>query len=103
MQRFGYVFASRMLVDGRLPVMFMYREEAADNDSGWRFFCGLESQDYVDDPANIAIYDVETILAIDGSIRPYLNAVAGTAFERRSPTAPFALASDFDFVPEEDD
>ena len=101
MERFGYVFATRMLVEQRLPVLFMYREEATGDDSGWRFFCGLEDQAYVDDPANIGIYDVETILAIDGSIRPYLSAVPGSAFERHGPGAPFVLASDFDFAPEE--
>ena len=103
MERFGYVFASRMLVDQRLPVRFMYREEASGNDSGWRFFSGLEDQDYVDDPKNIAIYDVETILAIDRSIRPYLSAVPGTAFERKEGSKLFTLVSDYDFTPEEDD
>ena len=51
MNNFGYVFATKMLVEGRRKVRFMYREEPEDpNDSGWRFFCGDEDQEYADNP-----------------------------------------------------
>lgn len=97
MENFGYVFATKMLVEKRLPVLFMYREKGAKGDSGWRFFSGLEDQSYVDDPDNIAIYDIETILEIDESIRPYLNALYGRAYERSDSTEPFRRVSDSDF------
>ena len=69
-------------VKGNL-VGFMYREQP-DNptDSGWRFFAGTESQEYVDDPNNLAIYDVNTIANYDPEISPLLDAPIGSAFER---------------------
>ena len=97
MEKFGYVFATKMLVERRLPVMFMYREEAEGDDSGWRFFSGLEEQDYVDNPENVAIYDIETILDFDGTVLPYLNKPAGCAFERSYSKAAFKEVSDFGF------
>jgi hypothetical protein len=98
MSDFGYVFATRMLVEGEKKVRFMYREkpdEAAD--SGWRFFCGDEDQAYSDTPGNIAIYNISTILGIDGSIKPYLGSAVGTAFEREDDTSAFSVITDFAF------
>lgn len=97
---FGYVMATKMLVEERLPVHFMYREASQGDDSGWRFFCGLEEQSYVDDPANIAIYDIQTILDIDPGVRPYLSSINGMAFERMNDDGPFTVVQDFSFVPE---
>ena len=81
-KNFGYVLASKRLVDEKLSVGFMYRESGSVKDSGWRFFAGDEEQNYVDNPDNIGVYDVLTILEIDGSIRPYLNAPVGDAYEK---------------------
>jgi hypothetical protein len=69
-------------VDGH-RVGYAYRE-APNNlwDSGWRFFSGLESDDYVDDPANFEIYDVNTIVNYDPEILPLLDAPVGSAFAR---------------------
>lgn len=80
---FGFVLATKMLVDGKRKVRFMYHERP-DNpqDSGWRFFCGDEDDEYISDPDNIGVYDVKTILEIDGSILPYLDAPTDMAFER---------------------
>jgi len=100
MKNFGYVLATKMLVDNKRKVRFMYREEAKAGDSGWRFFCGDEDQEYADNPDNIAIYDVQTILDIDGSIRPYLNAPPGTALEREDEGGAFKASADFNFTAE---
>ncbi len=61
----------------------MYRE-APDNevDSGWRFFSGEESQEYVDEPENTSIYDINTIANYDKAILEYLDAAPGSRFER---------------------
>ena len=77
----GYA-TDAITVDGE-PVGFMYREPP-DNpiDSGWRFFAGTESQEYLDDPDNLAIYDVNTIANYDQEIIPLLDAPVGSAFER---------------------
>jgi hypothetical protein len=83
--RGGCFATDRITLDG-LKVGFMYRATPDDaGDSGWRFFSGEESQDYVDDPRNLAIYDVNTIANYDPDIIPFLDAPAGTAFERAHP------------------
>lgn len=69
-------------VDG-LPVGFMYREAPdGPSDSGWRFFSGKESQDYVDNARNIELYDVNTIANYDPSIIPFLKSSIGIAYNR---------------------
>lgn len=101
MTNFGYVLASKMLVENKLPVLFMYREEGTDKDSGWRFFSGLEDQDYVDNPENIAIYDIKTILSIDESVKSYLDSTSPAAYERTSSEENFKLVADFEFENEQ--
>lgn len=50
----GYALASKWLVENNMKVRFMYREEPDDtSDSGWRFFSGDESDEYVN-----SIYEV---------------------------------------------
>lgn len=94
MRAFGYVLATRYLVDNRRKVRFMYREQPDNkDDSGWRFFSGDEDQAYVDDPDHIAIYDIETILGLDRDVEPYLSAPAGSAFEREDTSQGFVLAA----------
>ena len=86
----GACFATdRITVDG-LPVGYMYRE-APDNhmDSGWRFFAGHESEEYLADPNNISIYDVNTIANYDSAIIPHLNSPEGTQLERVPGTSNF--------------
>lgn len=97
MNNFGFVLATKKLVDEKLPVRFMYREKADPGDSGWRFFSGTEDQEYVDDPSNIAIYDVQTIIDIDKSITPYLNSAVGCAFEKEEGSTTFTVVEDFGF------
>jgi hypothetical protein len=61
----------------------MYREEPQEaTDSGWRFFSGTEDQDYVNDPKNTSIYNVNTIANYDKAIIPYLTLSIGTELER---------------------
>lgn len=86
----GYALAPKLLVDGRRKVRYMYRERPDnEQDSGWRFFTGDETDDYVNAPDNIGLYDVNTIAAIDPDIVPFLNRSAGSAFEREDETRPF--------------
>ena len=78
----GCYASDRILVDG-LPVGFMYRIKPTHvKDSGWRFMGGDETQAYLDDPKNWAIYEVNVVCNNDPSIIPYLQAVPGSAFGR---------------------
>lgn len=81
----GYIIASNEVAKERKPVGYLYREEPDnERDSGWRVFSGEETQQYADDPSNFAMYNAETILDIDPSIRVLLGTPAPAAFERDS-------------------
>ena len=89
----GYALAPKRLVNNKLKVRFMYREEPDDDsDSGWRFFSGDESDEYINNPKNIGLYDIETISRIDSDIIPLLSNDVGTAFERETGEEPFRCA-----------
>ncbi len=73
--------SDRITVDGAM-VAFMYRTSPQNrSDSGWVFLAGDESQEYLDDPDNLAIFDVNTIANYDRCIIPLLDAPVGSAFE----------------------
>jgi len=87
--RGGCYATAHITVDG-LRVGYMYREPAdGDFDSGWRFFSGLESDEYANDPENLAIYDVNTIASYDPEIIPFLDSPPGSAFARDGRTGEF--------------
>jgi len=93
--RGGCMASDMITVDGR-KVGFMYREAPDfDEDSGWRFTSGLESQKYTDDPSNWTVYDVNTIANYDPEIIPLLDAPVASAFERAGGTGPFVQAKDW--------
>jgi len=87
----GCLATDKITVDGEL-VDFMYREEPSfDADSGWRFFSGSESQEYVDNADNSAIFDVNTIANYDKAIISYLDLPIGVELERIKGTDKFQI------------
>ena len=82
---YGSCYATdRITVDGA-AVGYCYRETPDDNiDSGWRFFAGDEPPDYIDDPSNLALYDINTIANYDPAVLSVLEAPIGSAYERGS-------------------
>lgn len=79
----GGCIASDRITVGGSKVGYMYREASdQETDSGWRFFSGDESQQYVDSANNLAIYDVNTICNYDPAIIPYLQSAVGSSFGR---------------------
>ena len=66
------------------PVRYCYREETDGQypDSGWRFFSGEETDEYVNDLKNAGVYHLNTICNLDPDVIPLLNAPRGTAFFR---------------------
>ncbi|NRA35993.1 MAG: DUF2185 domain-containing protein [Polyangiaceae bacterium] len=89
----GACFATdRITVDGA-PVGHMYREKSTDEvDSGWRFFSGDESDEYMACPENTNAYDLNTIANYDRDIIPWLTYPPGTRIERAK--SGFQLTSD---------
>jgi hypothetical protein len=90
----GCVASEMITVEGH-PVGYMYREEPdSETDSGWRFFSGMEDQDYADDADNFMRYKVNSICNCDPAIMPYLDAPIGSSFERIEGTDAFELLED---------
>jgi hypothetical protein len=70
----------------------MYRDTPKnDVDSGWQFFSGTETQEYLDHLENSSIYAVNTIANYDRAIIPYLNLPIGTELERVDGTDLFRI------------
>lgn len=83
------IASDRITVEGR-KVGFMYREPPTfETDSGWRFMAGDESEAYMDDVDNHAVYDVNTLANYDPDIIPLLKSPPGSAFERLGGAGPF--------------
>lgn len=86
----GACFATDFITVQGEKVGYMYREEPDNNtDSGWRFMAGHESQPYMDDTDNLAVYDVNTIANYDPEIIPFLEAPYGSAFARDEDSGEF--------------
>jgi len=91
----GSCMATDRITVDRAPVGFMYREVPDhEHASGWRFFAGDESQDYLDNAANLEIYDVNTIANYDRDIIPLLDVKVRSAFEWDEETGRF-VATEF--------
>lgn len=85
------IATDKITVEAEL-VDYMVREEPREKiDSGWQFFSGTEDQDYIDDPDNLALYDVNTIANYDPAIIPYLHLPVGSQLERIKGTDQFRL------------
>jgi hypothetical protein len=84
---YGACFATDEITVAGKPVGYMVRDPVDRHPdepslSGWTFMSGDETQAYVDDAANIEVYDVNTIANYDPDIVPFLDAPAGSSFAR---------------------
>jgi hypothetical protein len=66
-----------------MKVGYMYREATSrPEDTGWRFFSGDESDEYMAVKEHHGIYAVNTIANYDPDILPHLETEAPCAFEK---------------------
>lgn len=79
----GFALATdKITVDGN-KVDYMIREDSdRKEDSGWIFYGGGETQDYIDDPNNTSVYHLNTIANYDPEIIEFLTYPPGTEIER---------------------
>lgn len=77
----GWCLATdRVVVDGA-RIGHMYREAPhGGGNSGWRFFAGDESEEYMRNNENHGVYEVNTVVNYDPTIPPYLSSPHGSAF-----------------------
>ena len=79
----GSCIASDEITVGGKPVGYMYRQKPDnEDDSGWRFFSGTESQEFAYNSANFELYDVNTIANYDPRIVGLLWAPIESAYGR---------------------
>lgn len=90
--RMGCIATDRITVDG-CRVGFFYREQPSEGrpDTGWRFFAGDESDEYLDNPDNSGVYCLNTIANYDRDIIPLLDSAVGSAYYRDPQTGKFVL------------
>ena len=74
-------FITKKAVDQE-EIGYMYRDEPSPNhpDSGWRFFVGDESEEYVNQSDNIVICGLNTVCNINPEIMAFLHADIGKRF-----------------------
>ncbi len=93
----GLCLVSNLISFEAKKVGYMYREEIeedSEDDSGWRFLVGTETQEYVDDEKNSKVFEVETIADFDPAILAYLHLPEGSELERIEGTDTFKIIQD---------
>lgn len=81
--RYSGAIVSRAVLDDGEPINIAERSETErDNDSGWYFGTGRESDEFLGDAKNFAICRVDTILRICPELEPILLAEPGSFFIR---------------------
>lgn len=91
----GYSIVSNMIYQDGMPVGFMYREEPFDEeDSGWRFLSGTETEEYLDEDTNSKALAVNAVVNHDPAIVPYLRKPKDTAWERITDSNEFKQSDD---------
>jgi hypothetical protein len=87
----GCIAPDTITVEGQ-KVKFMYRAPPiTEMDSGWRFYSGIETEEYINNSENLSVYDVNTIANYDPAIIPYLELPIGTDLERIDGTDIFQI------------
>ena len=77
----GLCFVTKRVLEDGAPVGYLYREEPDnDDDSGWRFTANDESDDYMNDSANVALVSLGAVLSVDDRFIALLDAPAGSAY-----------------------
>ena len=77
----GLCFVTKRVLEDGAPVGYLYREEPDNaDDSGWRFTANDESDDYINDSANVALVSLGAVLSVDDRFIALLDAPAGAAY-----------------------
>jgi len=93
----GLCLVSNLITLEGKKVGYMYREEIqedAEDDSGWRFLAGTETEEYVADEKNSKVFEVETIADFDPAIKAYLHLPEGSELERTEGSDTFLILED---------
>ena len=90
-----YAIVSQEVSKNGEAIGFLYREAAAfEQDSGWRFFSGWESDEYVADVAHFDTLPLSEVVAMQPEIKTLLNEQYG-AWEWSDDVQDFVPAQDW--------
>jgi len=79
----GFCIISCKIIDESEPIGYMYRERGGeDEDSGWRFLSGTETEEYTEDDDNYKVVDVNIVANFEPAIIPHLSSKFDSEFER---------------------
>jgi hypothetical protein len=91
------IVSNKIVIDGK-KIMYMYLDTPKDeNDSGWRFYSGDEDDEYLKDPANTQIFDVNLVANYDPAIIPFLDSPEHSLFKKDENTGEFEEEFLFEF------
>lgn len=77
-QALQYAIVSKKVSQSDEAIGFLYREKAVfEHDSGWRFFSGAESDEYLDDTQNFETLPLNEVLNRAPEIEALLNEPEG--------------------------
>jgi len=76
----GCIITKKALESEKIGYMFHGIAMENKPDSGWRFFAGDESEEYANNPENLAIVGINTVCNIDPSILAYIHARVGKGY-----------------------
>ena len=99
----GCLATDRISFDGE-EVGYMYREhpdtDSETPDSGWRFFAGNETDEYVNTPENIKNFSLDTICAMPGAMSEMAMTPMSPPSSALGPTETLRAASAKETLPE---
>lgn len=89
-----HAIVSAQILEPSRKARYAYREApCSEEDSGWRLFSGCETQDFVDNSANLRLCNVGWLANRDLSLLQVFRAPTGSAFERQNECGDWAPAS----------
>lgn len=69
---------SKDVIENKEPIGFLYHEEIQFNqDSGWRFFSGYETDEYVNNPENFQICSLSDVMANHPELKDIIHEQQG--------------------------
>lgn len=75
--------SDRISIDGgNINYMVRIQPVEGTTDSGWQFFHGDESKEYLENVSNTQLFQLNVICNMDSSIIPLLDSPVGTAYRR---------------------
>lgn len=89
--------STQVMGPARLPVCFAYRTHPNNKyDSGWVFFSGKESPDFLSDADNAKICPLMSYIETDSSLRVIVDSPLGSVWERRDASSPWEQVFDYE-------